>query len=144
MVDASEEKTQLQNPLVMVLGGTSVALLIATIVLAIQKENLSSSPTAMYSSPSNVPDNTFYDIETIFQQGENTCEGANPKFENVDCVHVPGPQAGANVTKGYVGGLEGRYPHSERVLCCCVVSRLLVLTSVALRSFFSQSMLFPT
>lgn len=30
----------------------------------------------------------------------------NPKFENVDCVHLPGPQSGANVTKGYVGGME--------------------------------------
>lgn len=55
---------------------------------------------------SNVPDNKFFEITTIFDEGENTCEGMNPKFENVDCVHVPGPQAGANVTKGFVGGLD--------------------------------------
>jgi len=55
---------------------------------------------------SNVPDNQFFDIETIFQKAPNHCDGANPQFPNVDCIHVPGPQAGANVTRGYVGGLE--------------------------------------
>jgi hypothetical protein len=39
-------------------------------------------------------------------EGENTCAGKKLKFENVDCVHTPGPQAGGNVTIGYVGGME--------------------------------------
>lgn len=57
---------------------------------------------------SNVPDNQFFDIETVFSMGENTCDGKNPKLENVDCIHLegPGPQSGANVTKGYKGLFE--------------------------------------
>jgi len=42
--------------------------------------------------------------------GDNVCEGKKPDLPNVDCiidamVNV-GPQAGANVTNGYKGGLE--------------------------------------
>merc|ERR1712176_130143 len=55
---------------------------------------------------SNVPDNKFFDVQTIFDEGVNTCADKKLKFENVDCVHTPGPQAGGNVTKGYQGGLE--------------------------------------
>ena len=127
MVDADNQDTpKTQNPLVMVLGATTLAFFIATMVLAVQKNNLQNENDAVVGTSttrgvgatthisasaveSNVPDNMFFDIETIFQQGENTCADTNPKFENVDCVHLPGPQAGANVTKGYVGGLEGEY-----------------------------------
>merc|ERR1719401_1625311 len=55
---------------------------------------------------SNVPDNKFFDVQTIFDEGVNTCADKKLKFENVDCVHTPGPQAGGNVTKGYIGGME--------------------------------------
>ena len=55
---------------------------------------------------SNVPDNTISDIETVFQTGTNTCDKKKLDFQNVDCIHTPGPQAGANVTKGYVGGMN--------------------------------------
>lgn len=56
---------------------------------------------------SNVPDNNFFDIDSIFmKEDDNYCADMNPKINNVDCVHVPGPQAGANVTKGYIGGME--------------------------------------
>lgn len=104
-----------EKPLIAILSATTLGLLIATIVLAIQKNNLASNlststkdevSSSLTSAVSNVPNNKPVDIETIFQQGENTCNGMNPEFENVDCVHLPGPQAGANVTKGYVGGME--------------------------------------
>ncbi|EED86737.1 predicted protein [Thalassiosira pseudonana CCMP1335] len=41
---------------------------------------------------------------------------------NVDCVHTPGPQAGANVTKGYKGGMEVDYvpntkPYFQSSMC---------------------------
>jgi hypothetical protein len=42
--------------------------------------------------------------------GENVCAGTNPNFPNKDCVFNAmvnvGPQAGANVTKGFKGGLD--------------------------------------
>lgn len=113
-----------QSSVVYVLAATTLALLIATIVLAVQKNNmqqsmnggddLKASRAVGYTDPdggsmSNVPDNTPFDTETIFDLGVNECADMNPKFENVDCVHLPGPQAGANVTKGYVGGLEVDY-----------------------------------
>lgn len=44
-----------------------------------------------------------------FTRGENTCSGAKLDFPNVDCVIGAmvnvGPQAGANVTKGYQGNM---------------------------------------
>ena len=42
--------------------------------------------------------------------GENVCAGKKPGLENVECIIDAltnvGPQSGANVTKGYVGGME--------------------------------------
>ena len=55
----------------------------------------------------NVPDTV-----QAFSSGENTCAGANPNVPNVQCVldaitnPAVGPQAGANVTKGYRGEME--------------------------------------
>ena len=43
-------------------------------------------------------------------KGENVCANKNPRLENVECIIDAltnvGPQSGANVTKGYVGGME--------------------------------------
>jgi len=61
------------------------------------------------ADPSNVPIYNPPDIETVFDQMANTCADMNPNFPNVDCIHVPGPQAGANVTMGYQGGMEVDY-----------------------------------
>jgi hypothetical protein len=55
---------------------------------------------------SNVPDNIAPDVATIFNKKPNSCADKKLKFDNVDCVHTPGPQAGANVTKGYKGGMD--------------------------------------
>lgn len=103
----SDEVSKLKGALIVFVLAT-IGLLAATIALAMDKNNNSAAEAtlAMESTMSNVPDNTKYDIETIFAKGENACMDMNPKFENVDCVHLPGPQAGANVTKGYVGGME--------------------------------------
>mmetsp|Transcript_7303 Transcript_7303/g.7876 ORF Transcript_7303/g.7876 Transcript_7303/m.7876 type:complete len:626 (-) Transcript_7303:395-2272(-) len=43
--------------------------------------------------------------------GVNICEGMNPQFPNIDCLGEDGvvdvsEQAGQNVTKGYIGGME--------------------------------------
>ena len=87
----------------------TIALLAATIALAVSNDNTAETTLAMEPVSSNVPDNTMFDVETIFNARENSCKDMNPKFENVDCIHLPGPQAGANVTKGYVGGMEVDY-----------------------------------
>lgn len=59
-------------------------------------------------------------------QGENTCAGKNPNIPNRDCVFNAminvGPQAGANITKGYKGDLEVDYepitdPYWKAGLC---------------------------
>lgn len=87
--------------------------IIVTILYAKNKPSESSTPssTSVASSEmemveSNVPDNKFFDVQTIFDEGVNTCADKKLKFENVDCVHTPGPQAGGNVTMGYIGGME--------------------------------------
>jgi hypothetical protein len=57
------------------------------------------------SSENNVPD----DLPPTVGHGENVCAGKKLDFPNVDCVVDAmvnvGPQAGANVTKGYNGDL---------------------------------------
>lgn len=54
----------------------------------------------------NVPD----EVPVTFATGENVCAGKKPDLPNTDCIVDAmtnvGPQAGANVTKGYVGDLE--------------------------------------
>jgi len=87
----------------------TIGLLGATIALASNKDDSAEATLAMEPVKSNVPDNSPFDIETIFQSRDNACKDMNPKFENVDCIHLPGPQAGANVTKGYVGLMEVDY-----------------------------------
>mmetsp|Transcript_16265 Transcript_16265/g.26538 ORF Transcript_16265/g.26538 Transcript_16265/m.26538 type:complete len:440 (+) Transcript_16265:202-1521(+) len=47
------------------------------------------------------------------ENGENACAGASPGFANVDCIidgmTNVGPQAGANVTKGFKGDMQVDY-----------------------------------
>ncbi|KAL3922662.1 MAG: hypothetical protein SGILL_002087 [Bacillariaceae sp.] len=53
----------------------------------------------------NVPD----DLPPAITRGENVCAGKKPDLPNVDCIVDAmtnvGPQAGANVTKGYNGNM---------------------------------------
>jgi hypothetical protein len=87
-----------------------VGLAAATIILSSSSRGSACSPpadAALSSYVSFVPDNSPADIETIFTKGENVCKDKNPKWANVDCIHPDtGPQAGANVTKGFVGEME--------------------------------------
>ena len=83
-----------------VLAVTTIGLLVSTIVLGTKKQYHDIPDT-------NVPSNTAPDVATIFSKVSNKCDGAKPKpggaFDNYDCIHVKGPQAGANVTKGFKG-----------------------------------------
>lgn len=76
----------------------------ATIII----NNGDGSGTGTISSDSSNVDNVPDDVVT-FNSGSNVCAGKKPDLPNVDCVVDAltnvGPQAGANVTKGYVGGL---------------------------------------
>ena len=59
-------------------------------------------PTIILSLNANQPP-----VVSIFgNQADNSCDQAQIMYDNVDCVHTPGPQAGANVTKGYKGAYD--------------------------------------
>jgi len=99
---------------VKLLGGAltlaTIGLLVSTIVLASKKYDptIEVVSTVEVKAPkSNVPLNDALDFTTVFAQGGNKCDGQKPKpgqgFDNYDCLHVKGPQAGANVTKGFKG-----------------------------------------
>jgi len=96
----SEEKGS-SKVLIGALSVCTLGLLISTIVLAVQ-----SPESEVKATLSNVPDSNAPDVESIFMAGENKCAGAKLPLDNVDCIHVKGPQSGANVTKGYVGGMD--------------------------------------
>ncbi len=89
---------------------TVVGLLVSTIVLASKKYDPTielASTVEVKAEKSNVPSNDAFDVSTIFSRGINECAGKKPKpggdFDNYDCLHVRGPQAGANVTRGFKG-----------------------------------------
>lgn len=98
----------------------TVGLAASTIILAsVTRGSGTGTPCAEPDAPaaSFVPDNTPPDIETIFANGENVCKDKNPKWANIDCIHTEGtagPQSGANVTKGFVGGMEVDYVPNEK------------------------------
>jgi len=107
---AAESKPQDNTKLKALLGLlslTTIALLASTIVLAVNgnKSTTTSSEAAAATgsdfSSSKASSNFFASDDA------NVCEGAKLAFDNQLCadLEVPGPQAGGNVTKGYVGNL---------------------------------------
>jgi len=62
--------------------------------------------TTTDTTTDNVPDS----LPSLVNRGENTCAGAKIDLPNADCIVDAmtnvGPQAGANVTKGYQGNME--------------------------------------
>jgi len=75
----------------------------ATIIVNPASE--SSGSTGFPSTPST--GDVYEDVTTILSMGENVCAGKKPDLPNVACLinatENVGPQAGANVTKGYNG-----------------------------------------
>ena len=175
--DYTKDQSSTLKKLVGILGVTSVAFLIATIVLAANNGSSSSSsddadssmekptsPTIEDTTPEMIPvepapkdqltaveekvnaiedkvdsildmmassatiGETNYNEDAPIDDGEeeesfsflnlklsssfysdledNTCAGANLQADNQPCVDLNVPQAGANVTKGYVGSLD--------------------------------------
>ena len=112
------------------LAVTSVGLLIATIVLATNKNSgadcggdaaiatTDSAPETAPEIPVDGDDSMATDEESFSflnlklsssfysDLEDNTCAGAKLQADNQPCVDLNVPQAGANVTKGYVGSLD--------------------------------------
>mmetsp|Transcript_17188 Transcript_17188/g.25559 ORF Transcript_17188/g.25559 Transcript_17188/m.25559 type:complete len:419 (-) Transcript_17188:261-1517(-) len=93
---------------VAVLGVCTIGLLAATIALAVNNNNDEAKSTGSMTQPESVVD--LFESKkasVILSDTEaNTCYKKKLELPNKDCIHVPGPQAGANVTKGYVGGKD--------------------------------------
>ena len=96
--------------LAFVLGLTTATFLILTIILATKQNKDSSSNNADFLESKAM--STFFDAEE-----DNVCAGAKLAFVNKLCVdlEVVPPQAGANVTMGYVGNLDvnGTLPNTK-------------------------------
>ena len=115
--------------LAFVLGLTTIAFLISTIVLAMKQNNDSPSNTNALSATATAGVDFFLESKassSFFDSEEdNVCAGAKLAFENKLCVdlEVVPPQAGANVTMGYVGTLDvngtvpNTNPYWKNVMC---------------------------
>jgi len=105
-----------KGPLILTifLGLSTVGLLISTIVLATKDDKVVSEVVITHSVPDPKEQKKVSDFYT---EGKNKCYKAKLDLPNADCIHVNGPQAGANVTlsgpqaggnvtKGYKGNME--------------------------------------
>jgi len=85
---------------------STIGLLVSTIVLA-TKEEKTKTKTVTKTVEVNVADAEHIESKaksTFFAStAVNKCDGAKIPLANVDCIHVPGPQAGGNVTRGFKG-----------------------------------------
>jgi len=96
------------------LGLSTIGLLVSTIVLATRDEKV----VTEVINERIVPDpNEMKKVSDFFTKGENSCYKAKLDLPNSDCIHVPGPQdggnvtlsppqAGGNVTYGFTGGMD--------------------------------------
>lgn len=82
---------------------STIGLLVSTIILATKDDETITEVITEYQIPAPKESK---EVSDFYTKGENVCADKKLKFDNVDCVHTPGPQAGANVTKGYEGQLE--------------------------------------
>ncbi|KAL7479220.1 hypothetical protein ACHAW6_004960 [Cyclotella cf. meneghiniana] len=86
---------------------TTLGLLIVTISLATSGKNTSAT-TSETAAATAVDYSSSKTSSAFFASDDaNVCAGAKLAFDNQLCadLEVPGPQAGGNVTKGYVGGM---------------------------------------
>lgn len=113
---AKNENSKLKAA-VCVLGLSTVGLFASTIVLAVQNNNSGNQSEeavdSLEAAGSNylvpvdiVPDRATSEVTSIFETATNVCADKKIQLDSVDCIHQPGPQAGANVTKGFKGLLE--------------------------------------
>ena len=106
------------------LGLTTIGFAIATIILATNDKG--SSPNSALSASAEHAEEEHAGVDFLESKAkssffateeDNVCAGAKLAFDNklcVDLVVVP-PQAGSNVTKGYIGNLDvnGTLPNTK-------------------------------
>jgi len=97
----------------LVLGVTIIALaLTSTIILASSKGGNEETPVPMmdmrdsFEASEEVSFLVKKEMSSFSVEEDNICTGAKLAFENKLCADIHAPQAGGNVTKGYVGGLD--------------------------------------
>eukprot|EP00985_Skeletonema_marinoi_P009286 scaffold4312_cov84-Skeletonema_marinoi.AAC.3 len=111
---AEKDNTATLKAAVGVLGLSTVALLASTIGLAVKENNAApASPaapveSAVAAAPSATDFVALKETSIFLDYKDNVCAGAQLAVANKLCadLEVPTPQAGGNVTKGYVGDLD--------------------------------------
>eukprot|EP00984_Skeletonema_dohrnii_P016442 scaffold7318_cov76-Skeletonema_dohrnii-CCMP3373.AAC.1 len=97
------------------LGLSTAALLAFTIGLAVTVKENNAAPapaapveSAVAAAPSATDFVALKETSIFLDDKDNVCEGAQLAVANKLCadLEVPTPQAGGNVTKGYVGDLD--------------------------------------
>eukprot|EP00984_Skeletonema_dohrnii_P003215 scaffold1067_cov148-Skeletonema_dohrnii-CCMP3373.AAC.1 len=109
-----------------VLGLSTAALLAATIGLAVKENNAAPAApaapaedtmSAVAAAPSTTDFVALKENSIFLDYRDNVCAGAQLAVANKLCadLEVPTPQAGGNVTKGYVGDLDvgSLKPHTD-------------------------------
>jgi ribosomal protein L12E/L44/L45/RPP1/RPP2 len=109
-----------------VLGLSTVALLASTIGLAVKENNAAPAApaapaadtmSAVAAAPSTTDFVALKENSIFLDYRDNVCAGAQLAVANKLCadLEVPTPQAGGNVTKGYVGDLDvgSLKPHTD-------------------------------
>lgn len=89
-------------------GSVTIASLVAAIVFGLEAADNSSASVVVPEPPTIIVTPQYGDLSTTKpREGENPCDGMKVGLDNVECIaDAIGPQAGGDVTKGYVGGLD--------------------------------------
>lgn len=77
---------------------STIGLLVSTIILATKDEKTVEVDVGEAEHIKSKAKSSFFASTAV-----NKCEGAKLPLANKDCIHVPGPQAGGNVTRGFKG-----------------------------------------
>ena len=102
-----ETETSTLKALVGFLGLSTVGLLIATIILATSNNDSSTQESSAASSTSGDFLQSKASSSFFSSPEDNVCDGAKLAFDNKLCADLEvAPQAGANITKGYVGSMD--------------------------------------
>eukprot|EP01082_Thalassiosira_pseudonana_P010441 g9228.t1.1.5e17418a g9228 g9228.t1 contig36:153927-155216(+) len=100
--DQPKDKTSALKGAVGVLSITTIGLLISTIVLA--TNNSGDAHATVAADTSFLESKALSNIVAV--EEDNVCDGAKLAFDNQLCVDLSVPQAGGNITEGYVGELD--------------------------------------
>jgi hypothetical protein len=107
--ESKQDNTKLKAA-VALLSVSTLVFLATTIALAVKGNDSETKSAAAAATGSVTSDFSASKAESLFfaTDDANACAGAKLAFDNQVCadMEVAPPQAGGNVTKGYVGGME--------------------------------------